>query len=121
MAKTTRISENAKSRLLALHSEFSTWLKVSEKISNGHRIDPSLLRRIAKGQKRAPNSVLHALGLPLNSVTVPPCKRCGDAHPTKRCTHKNTFDENAAAYEAWKQKNARKIADIVSWAESRTE
>jgi hypothetical protein len=121
MKKPSRTSKNEKTKLLALYSEFGTWPKVSEKISNGHKIDPSLLRRIAKGQKRAPNSVLAALGFPLNTVAVPPCKKCGEGHPTKRCTHRKTFDEHAADYEAWKIKNAQKLNAIVEWAESRTE
>lgn len=115
------VSKNPKTRLLALYSEFGSWQKVADNLSNGHKINRGMLQQVAYGKRRASNSVLHALGLPLNTVTIPPCKKCGEGHSTKRCTHKKTFDENAADYEAWKVKNARKIGDIVAWAESRTE
>jgi hypothetical protein len=84
----TRIHKDEETALLALYLEFSSWPKVAHyltKKTTGHLFSPSLIRRIAKCGKTAPNSVLNALGLPLRKVLAPPCPNCGQAHAPKPC------------------------------------
>ena len=41
--------------------------------------------RVARGEKRASNKLLHALGLPMRTAPAPVCPRHGVVHVSRRC------------------------------------
>lgn len=72
---------------MGLYQEFRSWQKVANYLSsmNGHTFNKGMLQQVANGKRRAPNSILHVLGLPLNPVPAQPCPKCGNVPLTKRC------------------------------------
>lgn len=92
----------------------SDWVYGRSKV----RVSVGAIYRFASGIEPKRAEVRKALGLPCYAPTEI-CPVHGIVHKGK-CPIKKTFDENAAAYDQWKSDNAQKLADIVSWAESRT-
>lgn len=85
--KTKRSSKpSAQNRLNSMYAEFGSWKLVAEYLSTEERkMDRGLLRRVAIGRQRAPNSVLLALGLPPRMEPAPVCPKHGVVHTAKRC------------------------------------
>lgn len=94
-----------------------TWRNMA-KMEFGNRVSAGTLNRIANDTDYEPKrpDIRRALGLP-SYVPMPVCPKHGIAHDGK-CPPK-TFEDNAAAYDAWLIRNARKLAKRVAWAESR--
>lgn len=111
---TTR--DNQKSKIMGYRASGMTWSAIAQILD----VKPGTLCRWAKnGWEPKDNAIRSKLGLPPKLVLYPPCKRCGQAHATKRCTHKPTFDEQASKYEAWKVRNQDKLSALVAWAEGK--
>lgn len=89
------------------------WAKIGESFPS---VKIGTLKRIAFDETYTPKraDICHALRLPITAPAVV-CSIHGVVHKG-RCPRK-TFEENAAAYESWKQKNAGKLAGWIAWAE----
>lgn len=85
-------------------------------ISKKYGVSHSAVQRVLAGIEPKNNRIRTAFGLPCHSP-MPVCPKHGIAHDGK-CPPK-TFEDNAAAYDAWLIRNARKLAKRVAWAESR--
>lgn len=68
--------------------------------TSGVRVNPGYLSAIAAGHRRASNTVLRAIGLPLNAVPVKPCARCGELHDFKKTCPKRLHA--APRVKAWR-------------------
>lgn len=112
-----KVESDAQKRVSVLVSENGSILAVARKLG----LSQAYLSQIASGKRRASNRYRCALGLKPLTALAPVCAKCGVPHTTKRCTHKNTFEQNASAYDAWLKSKAQKLAEMVKWAESRTE
>lgn len=77
------------------------------------------LSQVASGRRRACNRLRLKLGLQPRRVLTDACRKCGDAHTSRRCTRRPTFDELAARYDAWAAKHRAKHEEWVRWAELR--
>jgi hypothetical protein len=79
-------------------------------------------RIIVYGTEPKDRIIRHRLGLGDYAV-VPTCQKCGAAHVSKRCTRRSTFEDNAAAYDAWlaSPETRRKLAAMLEWAETPVE
>lgn len=77
------------------------------------------LIRVANGYEPKAPKIRRTLGLH-EFILIAPCKKCGQAHVSKRCTKSKSFDDNAAAYDAWLASEAtqKKLADMLRWAET---
>lgn len=115
MANKSSSKAGVKKRLNDLHTNLKTWSKVSENLSKGQpkKIDRAMLCRIAKGEQRASNAVLIALGLPPRMEMAAVCPVHGVVH-IGRCPRKSP-----ETYDAWRARNTAKLKEIVAWAEQR--
>jgi hypothetical protein len=98
------------------HASKKTWRAIAK---NFVGVKPGTLCRIAHDLAYEPRdpAIRQRLGLPTlpRMVLTPACKKCGEAHPPKRCTKRAA----PIKYELWRAANIDKLNAIVAWAESR--
>lgn len=115
--KRDRLTIDASKALASLHDKLGSWEALERKLG----INRGLLNAVYHFRKRAPNRLLHALGLPMRTMPAPVCPIHGIPHITKRCPRtRPTFEQNCAARAVWLAANAGALAEIVEWAERKT-
>ncbi len=111
-AKTTGKSRNGK--------QTHSWRQLGSELG----FPGDYLRQVTLGRRKASIKLLQALNIKPDAIMaiVNPCKKCGQVHQAKRCTHKKTFEENAKEYDEWlaNPETKRKLAELLEWAEKCT-
>ena len=63
------LDAQARTKLNAMHDDMQSWRLVALECGYTSNGDKGLVYHVAKGKKRAPNSLLYALGLQIRGVT----------------------------------------------------
>lgn len=77
----TQDGDKIRAALAELKQTHKTWQGVSDELG----INRGLIWAVAKGKKRAPNSLRKKLGFECYAP-APVCAKCGQVHVAKRCT-----------------------------------
>jgi len=102
------IQARARQALKMRHEFYGSWADVADELE----LNKGLLCNIHNGKRKASRGVLAALGIEVPELALAPvCPKHGVVH-VGRCPRK-TFEENAAAYDNWKCKNAAKLAALM--------
>jgi hypothetical protein len=123
--KTTRTSQKTPAEVLkSRHALYKSWLIVSDELN----YNKGVLCAVANGRRKPSRALIDRMNerygihlpYPMVAIYTQPCQKCGDAHITKRCTRRSTFEDNAAAYDAWlaSPETRRKLAAMLEWAET---
>lgn len=95
-----------------------SWRSIARLFVN---VKPGTLCRIAHDADYEPKDPLvrSRLGLPEfpKQIMAPACPKCGEAHTTKRCTRKPTFEDRCNEYIDWLIKQRNNIANLITWAD----
>lgn len=75
--------------LKRMYREQKSWGKVAAELSQraGVRVNVGFVYQVFKGKRTASNVLLSAMHLPLRPVLTPPCRKCGKAKVSNRCSH----------------------------------
>src|SRR3990167_8076495 len=106
-----------KDDLLAAHEAIPP--KSLRELSDDYGVTHGAIQRVLAGKEPHSAHIRAALGLPA-LAPAPVCPVHGVVHQSKRCP-KPTFEENCAAYDAWRTASAEAVAAIVQWGEERTD
>jgi len=92
-----------------------SWNKAARKIG----VSRGTLIRVSKGYEPKTTTIRRTLGLNVFAV-VEVCKKCGEAHPAKRCPKRKTFEDNCREYDAWLNdpKTQQQLKTMLEWAET---
>lgn len=105
--------------LLLQKHDSSSWSKLGKELG----VNKGLLNAVANGKRRAPNSLIakmnkiYRLHLKFNMVPVPPCRKCGEGHPARRCTRRPTFEDRCEDYKRWLSQQRANFESLLVWAD----
>jgi DNA-binding XRE family transcriptional regulator len=92
-----------------------SWTKAARHIG----VSRGTLIRVSKGYEPKEKHIRQQLGLTVFAVVIA-CEKCGQAHVSKRCTKRKTFEDNCREYDAWlaNPKTQQQLQKMLEWAET---